>query len=71
MQTVSQTSAVTPRRMPWNKGKLTLEQGQADRTEAAASTEARLGHSDAVAAARETWRSSILRLIASCAGATW
>jgi hypothetical protein len=22
MQTVSQTSAVTPRRMPWNKGKL-------------------------------------------------
>ena len=45
METVNETSAVTASTQ-------TLEQGQADRTEATAATEARLGHSDAVAARR-------------------
>jgi hypothetical protein len=52
----------------------TLEQGQADRTETTAAAEARLGHSDAIAARRThagTWRSSISRSTASCVAATW
>jgi integrase len=66
METGNENNAVTPPRMPWNKGKLIGPKPPLQPKHVWASR-TRLQ----LAGARATWRSSIWRSIAGYAGATW